>query len=209
MEDTDGNGGPDGRRPKVARLIEAYGLDGLGAELEHRWTAEGEDRWSLRDLADHFNRRLLEAALADADVRTLDGEPANVYRLLTDDEVSDADRTRTRRRLERDGVDVDGLLDSFVSYQAVRTYLREYRDAEYAEPEGDRLATERENLQRLQGRTESVTEGKVQQLRRGGHLEVGSVRTLVEVAVVCEDCGARYEISTLLDRGHCDCDGQP
>ena len=203
MEDTDKKDASQGR------LIEAYGLDGLGAELEQRWTAEGEDRWSLRDLADEFNRQLLEAALATADVRTLDGEPANVHRLLTDDEVSDADRTRTRRRLERDGVDVDTLLEDFVTYQAVRTYLREYRGAEYADADGDRLATERENLQRLQGRTESVTEGKIDQLRRSGDLEVGSVRTLVEVAVVCEDCGARYEVSTLLDRGHCDCGEQP
>lgn len=198
------------KRSKVARLIEEFGLDGLGVELENRWTAEDSaDRWSLRDLADHFNRQLLEEELSAAGVRALDGESGNVYRLLTDDDVSEADRTRARRRLEREGVDVEGLLDQFVTYQAIRTYLREYRGAEYSRSDDDRLETERTNIQRLQGRTESVTQGKLEQLDRGGHIEIGTVRTIVETTVVCEDCGVRYEVGTLLDRGGCDCEREP
>ncbi|MFC6771661.1 rod-determining factor RdfA, partial [Halorubrum pallidum] len=47
---------------KVARVIEAYDLAGLGAQLERQWTGADGDRTSLRDLADVFNRRVLEAA---------------------------------------------------------------------------------------------------------------------------------------------------
>jgi hypothetical protein len=94
------NASPDrGRRSKVARLINEYDLQGLGPELEQLWTAD-ENRRSLRELADYFNNRLLETAVEDADMQFLDGELKNSYRLLTDDEVSSADRMRIRRRLK-------------------------------------------------------------------------------------------------------------
>ncbi|MFB6121908.1 MAG: rod-determining factor RdfA [Haloferacaceae archaeon] len=194
-----------GRRPKVARLLDEYGRDALGAELERLWTADTDERRSLRDLADYFNEELLATAMSEAGLQTLDGESENVYRLLTADDVSDADRQRTRRQLEREGVDVDALLDDFVTYQAIRTYLKEHRGAEYSRSDEDRTAVEKTNIQRLRGRITAVTEGKFEQLRDGGHLSLGDFRVLVDVAVVCEDCGTQYEASELLDRGACDC----
>lgn len=198
------NGSGRGRRSKVARLIEEYDLGGLGAEMERRWTAE-EDRSSLRELAASFNQALLRAAMESEGAQLLDGEVENTYRLLTDDEVGSADRTRVRRRLEREGVDVDALLDDFVTYQAVRTYLRTHRDAEYTPDETDPLEREATNVQRLRGRIDSVTEGKLEQLRDGGHLTLGEFRTLVDVRVVCEDCNGQYDVVDLLEAGGCDC----
>jgi hypothetical protein len=116
---------------KVARLIGEYGLgEEFGDELERRWTADGDERESLRDLADAFNRRLLESALTAAGASTVSGEASNLYRLLTGDDVSSGMRTEARARLERDGVDVDQLERDFVTYQAIRAHLTEYRDAE-------------------------------------------------------------------------------
>lgn len=201
-ESSDGSG--RGRRSKVARLVEEYDLEGLGAEMERRWTDE-EDRWSLRELADHFNRTLLEAAVEAEGNQPLDGEVENLYRLLTDDDVASADRTRVRRRLERDGVDVDALRDDFVTYQAVRTYLKKYRGAEHSPAETDPLEREATNVQRLRGRVDSVTEGKLEQLRDSGALSIGEFRTLVDVRVVCEDCNAQYDVVDLLEDGGCDC----
>lgn len=200
--ESDGSGG--GRRSKVARLIEEYDLEGLGAEMEHLWT-DADDRRSLRDLATYFNRELLAAALAEADVQPLDGEVENTHRLLTDEDVASADRTRARRRLERDGVDVDALLDDFVTYQAVRTYLKSHRDAEYAPDRPDPLEREAANVQRLRGRVDSVTEGTLAQLRDSGALTLGEFRTLVDVRVVCEDCDSRYDVVELLEEGGCEC----
>lgn len=203
-ESRDPDGAGSGRSTKVARLLDEYDLDGLGAELERRWTAD-EDRWSLRDLASLFNRRLLEAALDRANVQTLDGEVANVYRLLTSDEVTSADRTRVRRRLERDGIDVDTLVDDFVTYQAIRTYLKEDRGAEYTPDETDPIERELGNVRQLRGRVDSVTEGKVEQLRDADHLTLGEFRTIVDVQVYCEDCNTQLAVETLLERGGCNC----
>jgi hypothetical protein len=194
-----------GRRTKVARLIDEYALDGMGAELERRWTADGEERMSLRALATHFNQRLLEARMAAAGIQSLAGEVENTYRLLTDDDVSGADRTRTVRRLEREGVDVDGLRGDFVTYQAVRSYLQRDRGAEYVREEGDRTAIEAENVQRLRGRIATVTEGKLDRLRKNGDIVLGEYGLFVDLNVLCESCGQRYEVDELLERGGCDC----
>jgi hypothetical protein len=196
-----------GRRSKVARLIDEYELEGIGAELEARWTAD-EDRSSLRELAAQFNRELLRHALEAADVQHLDGELENTYRLLTDDEVSSAESTRIQRRLERDGVDVDALQRDFVTYQAVRTYLKEYRGAEYTPSETDPLEREATNIQKLRGRMVSVTEGKLEQLRNGGHLTLGEFRTLAEIQVICEDCNTQFDVLELFERGGCECESE-
>ncbi|TKR27571.1 rod-determining factor RdfA [Natronomonas salsuginis] len=204
MNDADDRPGSGrGRRSKVARLLQEYDIEDLGAELERRWTAD-EDRQSLRELAAYFNQRILERALEDADVRPLDGEVENIYRLLTDDS-SGADRTRIRRRLERDGLDVDAIETDFVTYQAIRTYLKKHRGAEYTPDETDPVEREITNIQQLRGRVDSVTEGKLEQLRASGHLELGTFRTLVDVRVVCEDCNTQFSAVELLERGHCNC----
>ncbi len=208
MGDADGaSGSGRGRRSKVARLIEEYGMEPLGTELEQLWTAE-EDRRSLRDLASYFNRQLLQQALEDEDVRPLDGEVENIYRLLTEGEGG-ADRTRIRRRLERDGIDIEAVESDFVTYQAIRTYLKKHRGAEYTPDETDPIEREIENIQQLRGRVDSVTEGKLSQLAETDRLDLGTFRTLVDIRVVCEDCNTQFDVVELLERGRCDCsDGE-
>ncbi|WP_181691907.1 rod-determining factor RdfA [Natronomonas sp. LN261] len=202
-DDEDSSGSGRGRRSKVVRLIEEYDMEELGAELERLWTAE-EDRRSLRQLATYFNQRLLRRALERADLRPLDGEVENTYRLLTEDSGG-ADKTRIRRRLERDGLDVEALESDFVTYQAIRTYLQKHRGAEYTPDETDPLEREISNIQQLRGRVDSVTEGKLEQLQSGDHLELGAFRTLVDVRIVCEDCNTQFDVVELLERGHCNC----
>lgn len=193
-----------GRRSKVARLIDEYDLIGIGAEMERLWTDE-EDRKSLRELAEYFNQAVLEAALEEAGVQLLDGEIENIYRLLTDEEVGAADRTRARRRLEREGIDVDALLTDFVTYQAIRSYLRDLRGAEYTPQEMDPIKRELANVRQLQGRIDSVTEGKLRQLRDADNLTLGDFRTIVTVQVYCEDCNTQVDVEDLLEQGGCNC----
>ena len=44
-----------GVNTKVGRVIRAYDLDGMGANLEAAWTGESGERTSLRDLADEVD----------------------------------------------------------------------------------------------------------------------------------------------------------
>lgn len=194
-----------GRESKVARLLRERELGSLGEELERLWTRE-EDRWSLRDLADRFNRELLRAAIQEAGMADIDGEAANYYRLLTDDEVNPGDRVEAARWLERGGVDVERLRTEFVSYQAVRTYLKEYRNADYERPESDRVSRESESIRRFSARTEAIVQDKVTRLQRQGHVAVGSPSVTVQVSVYCAECDSRYSVDRLLETGGCDCE---
>jgi hypothetical protein len=192
---------------KVERLIEQYDLGAaFGDRLEAAWLGEGVERRSLRDLADLFNRELLAVAMEEAGMAALDGEVENLYWLLTDDEVSSGMRTDTRRRLDRNGVDVDSLEGDFVSYQAIRSYLKDVREADYDDSPDDRVEKVAESVRRLRSRTVSVSEGNLNQLRKADELALGESRVLVDITVLCEDCGAQYSYDELLERGGCDCE---
>lgn len=208
MTPTDESAATEKIDSKVARLIEQYQLGTeFGEQLEERWTAEAGQRDSLRSLADRFNKRLLEATMTDAGLSTVDGEAANIYRLLTDDEVSSGDRTEARGRLEKHGIDLDELETDFVSYQAIRSYLTAYRGAEYTrDRDSTRIDSVIETIQRLQSRMRSVAERSLTQLQKTDRISVGEFRLFIELTVLCEECNTQYGIVDLLKRGGCDCE---
>lgn len=189
---------------KVGRLIARYGLDDMPRRLERYWQGDGVERRSLRELATRFNERLTRAAMEEAGSNPLDGEAANLYGLLTSEDASDADRIRAERRLERDGVDMDDLRDSFVSHQAIHTYLTSVRDQEYETQDID-VEERVETVQRLISRTRSVSADTVEALDRTGELTIGEFDVTADVRVSCRNCDSRYEISGLLQRGGCAC----
>ncbi|WP_336338610.1 rod-determining factor RdfA [Haloarcula brevis] len=191
---------------KVGRLIETYGLESMGAELERAWLGAGQERQSLRDLADRFNRALLVAAIRDAGMDVVDGEPANFYRLLTAEDVSAGKRVEARNRLERAGIDVERLENEFVTYQAIRYYLTEVRGASYDPDRGsEQVERERGTIDRLRSRVETIVRDTVDRLQAADTLTVGDYRVFVSIDIRCQDCGTRHSISDLLDRGGCNC----
>lgn len=192
-------------RTKVGRLIGEYALDGIGDELERRWTDDADERDSLRTLADVFNRRLLERAMHDAGMDPIEGEVGNVYRLLTDEDVSRGVETEIETRLDQEGIDVDALRKDFVTYQAVRTFLKDVRGASYEAETGNSVERAQSSFARLVGRTTAVVEQKLTQLRSAGKLTLGSFRVRTAVTVYCEDCETQYEVATLLEEGGCNC----
>jgi len=197
------NGDDSEPRSKVARLIESYDLAPIGDDLETAWLGEGQERKSLRDLADQFNRALVLAAIRDAGMDVVDGEARNYYRLLTDDDVTAGTRVEARNRLSGAGVDVDSLEEQFVSYQSIRHYLTEVRGASYERTGSD---DERTVLERLQSRVERVVGDTVDRLSGSERLSIGEYRVFVSVDVLCQDCGGQYSVGELIQRGHCDCE---
>lgn len=195
------------RQTKVGRLITEYGLEGIGDELEQRWTGQDGERDSLRTLADVFNRRILTQAMADRGMDAIDGEVENYYRLLTNDDISQGTKTETVMRLRQQGIDVEALESDFVTYQAIRTYLQDVRGASYSSDDTTpTVESVRTSFDRLIGRTTAVVEQKLQQFRSSGRLTLGSIQVRTSVTVYCEDCETQYDVTTLLDRGGCDCE---
>lgn len=203
MSSGKGEGQP---RTKVGRLIEEYDLGaGYGAELEAAWTGEEGERSSLRELAARVNTDVLEATMAATGGSAWDREVQATYRNLTDEGVSTGTRTEIRRRLEREDVDVERLERDFVTYQAVRSYLKDVRGAEYEPNDGDSIERTAESIGRLRTRLERVAESNLDRLAETNRLALGEFRLFVGAEVLCEDCGSQYAIEDLLERGGCEC----
>ncbi|WP_423746567.1 rod-determining factor RdfA [Haladaptatus sp. SPP-AMP-3] len=212
MSESENDGGSSGKRgpdSKVARLIEQYELTGFGAELERRWTTTSAARSSLRDLADAFNRRLIAAALEAQNESVVDGEAANLYRLLTDDDVSSGARTKAVHEFRHAGVDADDLESDFVSHRAIHTYLTNHRgvSAPSGTEDEDLLDRRTQTLQRLNGRVERVTDRVLTQLIDADELVLDDTdaEIYVDVQVHCPTCNSQYSVVDLLSRGGCDC----
>lgn len=204
----DSAGAADACGCKVGRGIEAFELSEANDELAARWRGDGRDRQSLRELATYFNRELLRAAMDRAGTTPLDGEVENVYRLLTDDDVSSGVRTQTRRRLADAGVPVEEVESQFVSHQTIHTHLTDCLDVSRSDREADpaeRRRADRDRIRALQTRTEVVTADTVERLREADALDLGAFDVLVDVTVLCGECGAQYDVADLLDAGGCDC----
>jgi hypothetical protein len=161
---------------------------------------------SLRDLATHFNKQILEVAMKNADMNPLESEVENTHHLLTDESVSSGNRTETVRKLEHHGIDVGELESDFVSYQAVRTYLRDCRGVEHTrKTDAERIEGVAESLTQLQNRATTVTTEKLAQLDRTDRIDLGDFRVFLDMRVFCEDCEKQYEVSEILDRRGCKC----
>ncbi len=194
-----------GRQTKVERVLEAYDLAAWGDRLEAEWLGEGTDRTSLRDLAAELNRAVVRAALEEAQGSVVSGDVESAYRAIAGDDVAESERVRKRRALEREGVDVDALDRDLVSHQAVHTYLKQVRDAEFQRPDDDRVARKSATIQRLAGRTRAVTASTLDELAAADHLRDRNYDVVVDLRIVCNDCGRDYSVDDLLEAGGCDC----
>ena len=192
------------RGNKVERVGEKYGLSELTDDLVDMWSGP-EQNMSVRELSELFNVRILETAMRDAGNDPLEGDAENIYRLLTDDDVTRGTKVETETRLSRQGVDIEELQGDFVSHQTVYRYLTESRGATHSRRENSREKVI-DTVNRLRGRLVTVAESNLDSLRNANKLTLGSFSVVAEISVFCEDCASRYEIAELLRRGGCDCE---
>jgi hypothetical protein len=190
---------------KVGRMMATYGITEFDEELQHEWLAD--DGASLRTLETRFNQRLLESAMEREGTAPLEGEVENLYRLLTDDDVSAGKYTQAKNRLEKVGVDVAELQSDFVSYQSINRHLQKCRElksnSQDQSPSPRKL---RSRIYALESRTASVTESTLEQLKRMGELHVTNPSVFVDLNVVCETCGKIISVDDALSGTPCDCD---
>ena len=196
----------DPQSSKVARLLEKYDIPGYGEELEDRWVGKADEREGFRTLATRFNRRLLRAAMESAGLNPVDGEAKTLYEHITGDATDAGTRNDVRARLERSGIDTEQLTDDFVSYQAVRTYLKRYREAELPAEEPNRVENAQRSINTLRGRTHTVTTDRLEKLADKEEITLGEHHVTIGIDVFCEDCGRQLDVAQLLKRDGCDCD---
>ena len=186
---------------KIDRVLEERGL----ADIEEAFETRRSSGDSLRELEQFFNEAVLRAAMRDAGMEILDGEPSNLYRLLTDDEVTAGKRVDAESKLRRNGVDPDTVADDFVSYQTVRTHLNDCLGVRTTRESTFSVADARNTVHKLVSRLESVTVRSIERLGRDGTVSIAAPSVTVSVRVACSECNDEYTFATLLDRGSCSC----
>lgn len=187
---------------KIGRNAEAYAIEGLDRRLLER-RADGA---SLRRLETVVNRAILRAALRDAETAVL-GDVDGVYETLTGDDVSAGQRTETRERLSRAGVDPETLVDDFVSYQTVRSHLRNCLDVETDRRTTLSVEDAQGTIEWARSRSEGIVERTIERLTNTEGFDAGDVEVSHVVRVSCPDCGTSHPVETFVDRGGCDCRG--
>jgi len=194
-----------GQTGKVRRVIEEYSLDGVGDEMERRWTGRQGERESLRTLADRFNKIVLKKVLVRAGFSPLEGEVEQMYELLQKDDAGPGERTEVRRRLEREDIDVSELQSDFVSHQSMHTYLQKHRGAELEKKNEDMKRAEVRTIRQMQGRTAAVTENSLERLSSADEIVVDEFEVFTSVQIYCEDCNTQYDVVNFIQQGGCDC----
>jgi hypothetical protein len=191
---------------KIDRTAAAYGLSDEAERLGEYWTRDDE-RYSLRELAVHFNHQLLRAAMEQVGLNPLDGEVENTYRLLTDEDVSQGMRTQARNRLQKQDVDVEQLQSDFVSYGTVRRHLKGCLGVEHepTDTDDDPTETGAQRIAALQNRTVAVTENTLSQLASAGELAAGDIDVFVDITVSCPECGMHATAREFIENDGCDC----
>lgn len=186
---------------KVGRTAEKYGLADVDDLLrDHR--AEGA---SLRRLETVVNEAVLRSALRDTDTDVFRDAGA-IYRNLTDD-VSAGVRTETETWLSRVGVGPDELKGDFVSYQTVRTHLRECLGVDTTRDNTLSVEDAEGTIEWARSRSEGIIGRTIERLADTDGFAGGAIEVTHVVRASCTDCGASYPVEQFIDRNGCDCDG--
>lgn len=196
-------------RCKVQRMIDTHGLSGSNERMLEWWTGDG-DTLSIRKITREFNQELLSRELRRQGTSPLDSEVSNLYRLLSadDEDVSRGMRIQTRNRLEQQGVDVDALLEDFVSYQSIYRHLNDCLDADYASetpPVEERRERAKDRILSLKNRSKAVTADTVAQLVDSSALALEEFDVFVDISMTCNECQRQYTVAEVLENGGCFC----
>lgn len=189
---------------KFGRVLSKYDLTSFETELERKWQAP--DGPGLRTLADEFNVRVLGAALEAEGETLLDGEAENLYRLLTDDDVSAGAYTQAKNRLLEHGIEPDALEADFISYQTVNRHFKNCRGLSKEEPSDEQDTRSLKNrIFALQNRTARVTEKTLEQLEQEGEPQFEERNVFVDISVSCDECGTVVPVEEFVDGAKCAC----
>lgn len=193
---------------KVGRVLDKYSIEHLDQELVDLWTADPDERQSLRELAAYLNRAILREAAHEAGLNPVEEMVDTWYRILTDEDQSSGSETQVRLQLERDGVDVDEVTGDFVSYQTINRHLKQCRGAERAA----RDETDEENIRRrvqsiyaLENKIIAVANDILEQLHNTGRISLSNFEIFVSITIRCSECGTHHNISDIVENKGCHC----
>lgn len=190
---------------KIGRIVSEYELSDVDSRLAKDW----QSGTSVRQLAENLNKEIIEAALTAVNASQVQWSRTPIYEALRTDELSDAEEIQIRRELDRTGVELEKLSSDLVSHQTVYRHLTQCLDIskDNEKTPEERIETAKETVFALQQRTEAVTENTIETLQTADVTDIGEPEVLVDIRVVCEECGRSVDFQTAISNGcHCNND---
>jgi len=194
---------PENCSCKIGQVMTEYGLPNGNAYLVSEW----QDGGSIRHLTEEFNKDIIESALTAANVDRVEWSRTPVFEALHTDELGKTEEIEIRRELERAGVNVEQLSADLVSHQTVYRHLTKCLDASKDDEKTPEQRREKaqDTVHALQQRTELVTESTIETLQSADITNLGDTEVLVDIQVVCNNCGRSMDFETAICDG-CQCD---
>jgi hypothetical protein len=205
---------------KIDRLIEQYELPGIGESLVRDWTHEDDQRRkSIRELTSWFNQKLVMVILdrytsgmipSDYTVEEITtrlqarGSDASKYNDIPDREIMDIVQW-----LENNDVPVGDVIDDFVSYGTMYTYLKEIRGAVSPDSQPDQRSPEERQVDVLEGiRTDLAKQperinSRLRTLRTHNQLPETKPDIHISVECNCPACGHAQPIADYIQQQGC------
>lgn len=188
---------------KVGRVSAKYELHDVNSQLVEKW----QSGTSIRRLTKSLNKKIIESELTAANVSQLKWSQTPVYKALHTNQLSDAEEIEIRRELDRAGVEVNNLASDLMSHQTLYRHvtqcLGESKDDSPTPQE--RRSNAKNTVYGLQHRTEIVTRSNLETLESAGITNLGDFEVLVDLQVVCGDCGRSMSFDQAITEG-CNCD---
>jgi hypothetical protein len=187
---------------KLSRKRDSYDIHMDDSTLVTEW----QNGTSVRSLTRSFNETLIEARGDAVDVTRTEWSRLPIYDILKTDALERSRAIEVQQELERAGVDPETLEDELISHQAMYRHLTSCLDATASDDStpDERRKKARDTVYALQQRTTVVTESTVETLQNNGITDIGDPDVLVDVQVICRDCGRSMDFETVLGEG-CSC----
>ena len=205
---------------KIDRLIGEYGLTGIEDALVTHWTREDDKhRKSVRELTNWFNQKIMIAVLDEytggmipsdytveeitTRLRARDSDAAKY------DEIPNREITDVVQWLQDNGVSVDNVIDDFVSYGTMYTYLREIKGAVSPDAQPDGRSPEERQTDVLEGIRDDLAKqperinSRLRTLRTHSQLPETKPDIHVSVECNCPICGHAQTISDYIEHQGC------
>lgn len=196
-------GSTRGPKKKIVRVTEEYGLEGIGEEMAEKWVdTNSEDRHTLEDLRDLFNKRVLKTAMKQSGAEVVPGEIEYTYEYLFDESVAPSEKEDTRHRLEEKGVDVEKVQNDFIgSPQTIHNYLRQVEQVELNPDTDDKTEKEKTltHIKSLERRYETIVDNILSRLIKKGEISQSEYIIDVDCTVKNVETGEEQYVEDLLE----------
>jgi hypothetical protein len=185
---------------KVERVAEAYGLEGIDAELTRR---REQHEATLHELAAYFNERLTAVSLSAADV-DIDAEPGTVYAALQNSEELEISRRDEIREAVASRLDIGRLQTDYTSHETVRKHLKEHLGVATARGSIETTEDLQNALRAYEDQYENAVESALARAARQDLL-AGTEYRVFSTRIECQECSSTYRLDELLSAGGCTC----